>query len=214
MSKLPLVFDIHKSPGTWPVRAAGCVLAGGRSRRMGTDKALLELGGKTLVAIAVGRFRAFPEVMVSAADPDRYAFAGVRVVPDEKPGMGPLGGFLSALKAAGAPLVCFRPVDAPLVPAGLHMILAANAAAANAAAVVPVFCGRPEPLLACLSKSALPALEEQVRAGILKAAHLFPLLDTVYLPLEAPELISLFGNPEDWLVNANDPDTFSKLGKR
>jgi len=191
---------------------AGCVLAGGRSRRMGTDKALLELDGKPLIAIALERLSAFPEVFISAAAKDSYASFGARVVADEEPGLGPLGGFLSALKAARSEYVCFRPVDAPFVPAELHPMLAKACLGKDAA--VPVCKGSLEPLIACLAKSALPAIEGLVAAKNYKAADVFPLLDTSYIELDDPETILEFGDPKEYLVNANDPLTFAKIGDR
>ena len=192
-------------------QAAGCVLAGGGSRRMGTDKALLELNGKTLVSLALDRFAGFPEILVSAADAESYAFTGARIVPDESPGMGPLGGLISVLKAARSPLVCFRPVDAPLVPAALHTLLAAACAENAQDAAIPLFLGKPEPLLACFSKTSLPAFESLALAGDFKVAKAFPMLNAVYIPLDSPELLSRLGEPSAYIVNANDPDTFSKL---
>jgi len=192
-------------------QAAGCVLAGGGSRRMGTDKALLELDGKALVSLAVERFAGFPEILVSAADAESYAFTGARIIPDESPGMGPLGGLISVLKAAKSPFVCFRPVDAPLVPAGLHALLSAACAENAQDAAIPVFQNRPEPLLACFAKTSLPAFESLALTGDFKVAHAFPMIGAVYIPLDSPELLSRFGEPSHYIVNANDPDTFSKL---
>jgi len=192
--------------------AAGCVLAGGRSRRMGTDKALLEFDGKTLLAIALERFSGFPEILISAADTERYAFSAAKIIPDALSGMGPIGGLISVLSAAESDLVCFRPVDAPLAPTGLHLILAEACAGKDAA--VPVFHDAKEPLFACLSKNALPVFEALASGGNFKVADAFPALDTVYVSLEAPELLDKLGDPMAYLMNANDPLTFTKLGKR
>ena len=191
---------------------------------MGADKALLELHGKPLIMLALESFQGFPEILVSAAETESYAFTGARVVPDERPGMGPLGGIISVLKAAEAELVCFRPVDAPLVPAGLHLALAGECAstvcdAATAGAppstgydaTVPTFKGKPEPLLACFSKTALPALESLAAQGNYKAADAFPLLNTSYISLDEPGLLARFGDPSSYLINANDRESFETL---
>ena len=176
---------------------------------MGTDKAMLCFGGKPLITHALEQFSGFPEILVSAADAELYAFTGFTVVPDESPGMGPIGGFISVLKSAVSCSVCFRPVDAPFVPKGLHTLLSSACSGKDAA--VSVFNGSPEPLLACLSKTALPALEKLASEEEYKAAAVFPLLDAVYVDLTAPEILSAFGDPADYLVNANDPETFLKL---
>jgi len=194
------------------IAVAGCVLAGGKSRRMGTDKAMLDLDGRPLIIHAIEGFSCFPEVLVSASDAEGYAFTGVRTVPDERPGLGPLVGFFSALRASDADYVCFRPVDVPFVPAELHSTLAGECIGKDAA--VPTYKGLLEPLLVCLSKTALPALENLLDSGELKASLLFSMLDTAFVPLDTPDMRSSLGDPSAYLVNVNDPDSFAKLGKR
>lgn len=110
----------------------GVVLAGGRARRMGGgDKALLRLGGETLLARAIGRLA--PQcpagVVVSAnGDPARLE-TDLPVLPDPLPDRpGPLAGLLAALEFAaarsGATLVLTSAVDVPFVPADLVSRLA------------------------------------------------------------------------------------------
>jgi len=190
----------------------GCVLSGGRSRRMGTDKALLSLGGKTLITTALEGFAGFHEILISAEDAERYAFLGVPVIPDERHGIGPLGGLISAIKATESMFVCFRPVDTPFVPPALHRLLASNCIGKDAA--VPVFQNRTEPLLACIAKTALPVLQGLAVNGVFKTQEIFTHLDAEYVQLEVPELITLMGDPASYLVNANDPETFRTLERR
>jgi len=192
--------------------AAGCVLAGGQSKRMGTDKAMLELDGKTLIEHALEKLSAFPEILISAANSSDYTFTGVRVVPDDQPGIGPLGGFISVLRASRSEYVCFRPVDAPLIPAELHALLVESCAGRDVAA--PTHKGAIEPLIACISKSALPILERMAENSKYKASDAFALLDTAYIYLDSREIQNNLGNPYKYLINANDPAAFAKLGKR
>jgi molybdopterin-guanine dinucleotide biosynthesis protein A len=198
------------------IPVCGCVLAGGGSTRMGSDKALLEIDSKPLIIHALESFAGFSEILISAKDSahdnDYYAFTGALIIPDERPGLGPLGGFVSVLKKAAHSLVCFRPVDAPFVPAGLHLLLMEACAGKDAA--VPVSNGKPEPLLACFSKTALPVLETLLSDGDLKAADAFPLLDTACIPLDSPEMTACFGDPSTYLININDPETFAALRYR
>jgi len=194
------------------IPVAGCVLAGGKSKRMGTDKALLEFDGKTLLDHAIEKLSAFPEVVISAADSDDYAFAGVRVIPDDQPGIGPLGGFISVLRAVESDYVCFRPVDAPLIPAELHTMLADLCAGKDVA--VPTHKGAIEPLIACVAKSALPTIERLASLGKYKASDTFSLLDTAFIYLDSKDMLRTLGKPSEYLINANDPAAFAKLGKR
>jgi len=73
---------------------AGAVLAGGRSRRMGSDKGLLRIGSRRLIDVVLETIRRlFPEVLVVANDPTAYEGLGVPVVPDRIPEIGPWAAF-------------------------------------------------------------------------------------------------------------------------
>ncbi len=102
----------------------GCsaaVLCGGRSSRMGRDKAELPFQGGTLLSRQVFRLRemGFPDVMASGD----FSCPGARTVPDEIPGCGPLGGMHAVLSAARNPACLFLPVDMPLVPESVILSL-------------------------------------------------------------------------------------------
>jgi len=96
----------------------GFVLAGGKSSRMGTDKALLEFRGRALVEIAVEKLRGFcAEVSIAGNREDLSAFAPV--VREERVDCGPAAGIEAGLKAAQREWTMFVPVDVPLVPGEL-----------------------------------------------------------------------------------------------
>jgi molybdopterin-guanine dinucleotide biosynthesis protein A len=194
---------------TAPALLAGtaCVLAGGKSSRMGTDKALLPFGASTLLAHALSAMHAFDEVFLSARDADLYAFAGVPIVTDRTPGLGPIEGLAAALSAARHDHVCFRPVDTPLVPAALHTYLFQSLGDFDVC--IPTFAGRPEPLLACYAKSMTEVLDHLANSGIRKVSEALSHARTLEIPLE--DLISRWGDPAVYLVNANDPETFSQI---
>lgn len=87
-----------------PTGCTGAVLTGGAGRRMGRDKALLEVEGRPLAARVVDaleRAGASPVVCIGG-DLDALAAAGLAAVPDEHPGEGPLGGLVTALGTPGA----------------------------------------------------------------------------------------------------------------
>jgi molybdopterin-guanine dinucleotide biosynthesis protein A len=100
------------------VEAAGFVLAGGQSRRMGRDKALVEFAGKPLVARAVELLRACGlTVEIAGARSALGRFAPV--VHDERPDRGPLEGICRALRQIKVEWGVFLPVDLPLAPRAL-----------------------------------------------------------------------------------------------
>jgi molybdenum cofactor guanylyltransferase len=93
----------------------GYVLAGGKSSRMGSDKALLELGGKPLVLHATTKLRRLcAEVSVLGSDAALERFAPL--VRDLHPGCGPMGGIEAALRSSKYEWNLVLPVDVPFLP--------------------------------------------------------------------------------------------------
>jgi molybdopterin-guanine dinucleotide biosynthesis protein A len=96
----------------------GFVLAGGKSSRMGVDKALVRFCGRPMVEIAVEKLRGFcADVGIAGNREDLAGFAPV--VRETRVGVGPAAGIEAGLRAAGQEWVMFVPVDVPLVPAGV-----------------------------------------------------------------------------------------------
>ncbi len=133
--------------GTEAPAVLGLVLAGGQARRMGGgDKALLELGGETILARTLRTLAPqCARLIINAnGDPGRYAFTGLPVVPDSVAGFaGPLAGILAGLDwaAAHAPDLAFVasvPGDCPFLPADL----VARLWDAKVAAGQPLACAR------------------------------------------------------------------------
>lgn len=104
-----------------PIAAA--VLAGGASRRLGSDKALLRLfGGRPLLQVAVEKLaEVSDEVLVVTGTPDRYRSMDVAasLISDRWPGLGPLTGIHAALRAAAAEYVLIIACDMPFLDIGL-----------------------------------------------------------------------------------------------
>ncbi len=166
------------TPTDRPARVAGAttgvVLAGGKSRRMGTDKRFLPLEGRPLIERALDLLDArCAEVLVSANDPERLAHLGRRVVPDLLEGGGPLAGLHAGLRAASNDLVLVLPVDAPHVAAALL-----DRFEEEAAGGFDVVCGSTaegiEPLVGYYRRRCLPAIEAAGREGRFKVTDFFP----------------------------------------
>lgn len=153
------------------MRIFGVILAGGIGRRMGADKALLRLGGQTLLSQTIARLHPQVERLAISAngDPSRLAAYGLPVLPDETP-LGPLSGVLAALRWAaplGATAVVTLAVDTPFAPGDLvpQLCLAAETAPeglaiAHAAKDHPTCgiwpIGLADPLAAVLASGAKP----------------------------------------------------------
>jgi molybdopterin-guanine dinucleotide biosynthesis protein A len=133
------------------------IIAGGASRRMGREKALLQVEGELLVARTAGTLRPhFADVIVITARPEVAAAAGATAVADLFHGKGPLAGIHAALKHFQQPIFCVA-CDMPYLNAGLIRFLCAQLEDEDA--VVPRVAGRLQPLHATYSPRALPAIE-------------------------------------------------------
>ena len=96
-------------------RVSAILLAGGKSSRMGQDKAMLSFQGMTLLEWQVKKLQnlGIEDIMLSGS---RQETAGIRAVPDEFPGRGPLSGLHACMKAAARPDCLVLSVDVPLAP--------------------------------------------------------------------------------------------------
>lgn len=184
-----------------PEKIAGLVLAGGRSRRMGSDKASLRRGGKTQLERAVGLLaEQLDEVFVStrrdqADDPVRRDFAQI---VDRYDNLGPLAGILSAMHArpdlAWLVLAC----DLPNVDAETIRFLLENASASHPmTAYRSVHDGLPEPLCAVFRPGAREPLEGFVGEGIICPRKIMIRSRTHLLAQPNPSALHNVNSPAD-----------------
>jgi molybdopterin-guanine dinucleotide biosynthesis protein A len=149
--------------------AEGFVLAGGRSTRMGQDKALLPWGGRPLLEVALDKLRALPLATaprIAAARSDLSSHAGV--IADLHPGCGPLSGIEAALAASSRPLNVFLPVDVPLLPAQFLLWMLQRAETTGALVTVPRINGWPQALCAVYHRDLLGHISASLGAGDFK----------------------------------------------
>lgn len=150
--------------GASQVPLSGVLLAGGASRRMGRDKAWVELAGEPL---AVRVLRVLDEicddVVVASGDGRRLAALGRTQVPDAGEGPGPLAGLVAGLEAARHDLVAVLAVDLPNAKAGVLGRLAQ--VWRGEAAVVPDVDGRLQVLHAVWTRAASTPLRARLASG-------------------------------------------------
>jgi molybdopterin-guanine dinucleotide biosynthesis protein A len=143
----------------------GIILAGGRSRRMGADKALLELGGVPLISHIAARLSQIADTVVIACgegEREDYRFLSLPMIVDRYPGLGPLAGLHAALSKSRTEWNAVAACDLPFAPEELlkHMMDIA-AAERTVEAVVPVnAAGKVQPLLALYHSNVLRSLEQ------------------------------------------------------
>lgn len=187
---------------------SGAVLTGGRSRRMGTDKALLGVGGRPLVTRGGDALRSAGAAEVLAVGGDQAALSrlGFRTVPDLRPGQGPLGGLVTALDAARHDPVVVLACDLPRIAAAavtalLDAIEAGDAPGANGGlpggpdAVVALAGGRRQVLLGAYRRRCLPTLRAAFERGVRSVHQALEELDVSDVPLD----------DDRWADDVDDP---------
>lgn len=191
------------------MQTTGVVLAGGKSSRMGDNKAFLQVEGRPLIERVVAALReVFPEVMI-AGDPEIYRGLAEKVVPDILPGLGPLGGIHAALTFASHELVFIAACDLPFADGELARYVAQRAEGFDAA--VPYVGGRLEPLFAAYRKTCLEALNRHIGAGRLRVVGFLGEVRVCYLT-EAD--FSWRHNFRRVFLNVNTPAEVTRLQKK
>lgn len=181
------------------------VLAGGKSQRIGADKALIEFGGRPLIAWVLEKLRQVSnDLIIVAKDTAPYAQFGTRLVTDAYSEYGALVGLHAGLRAAHHSRALALGCDMPFLDLRLlrYMIVLGKAHEA----VVPRLGGLPEPLHALYRVDrCLPAIERALDRGELKMTSFLPDVQVRYveeheLDLFDPERLSLFNvnTLEDW----------------
>jgi molybdopterin-guanine dinucleotide biosynthesis protein A len=149
-------------------QVSGFVLAGGESSRMGRDKGLLKLEGEALVVRAaklVASATGAPATIIGGA---AYHAFGLRVVADDLPGAGPLGGIATVLRASAAPWNLIVACDLPYLTRDWLAFLVMRALASKADSVLPMNERGAEPLCAMYNKSGEPAIRGALGRGTRK----------------------------------------------
>jgi len=181
----------------------GAVLAGGKSSRMGRDKALVQLGGVTLIERAVEKLRQVcAEVVILGSNPALETYGPL--VPDLHQNCGPLGGIEAVLAYSQFDWNLLLPVDMPFVPPALLRDWIARATTRTGIRVAYFEVGeRPQQGLLLIRKDA----QESIRASIARGDYkLLPAIDAA-AGAEGLWLERLDGDEaEGWFENINTPD--------
>jgi molybdopterin-guanine dinucleotide biosynthesis protein A len=203
------------NPGT-----AAFVLAGGKSSRMGRDKALLSFAGQPLAVRALSLLReAGLTASLVGAKSSLAPFAPV--VEDREPGLGPLGGICAALASTPARLAVFLPVDLPLLPASLITFLVYRAQVTTRAVTLPAISDFTQTFPVVLDRAVLPALAAELAAGRRGCFAAFQAAaSSLGQPVSAVavELLAQCGQlthpdgipPLRWFLNLNSPDDLER----
>jgi molybdenum cofactor guanylyltransferase len=183
------------------------VLAGGKSSRMGEDKALLKYKGVSLVEHAISILCQVTGNVRIIGDPQTYGFLGYGVIPDRTESRGPLTGIYTALSASETRLNIVLACDMPLIRGEFFSLLLKKASQADAV-VMRFEDGFVEPLCSIYASTCLPAVKENLEQQKLKVSYLFTQLKVEYVS-EAE--IRRVGLDRQIFANINTPDEFKGL---
>lgn len=189
------------------IQATGAILAGGKSMRMGTDKALLRIDQQTLLERSVEKMQSiFSEVIVVGCDPSKHPIQGIRILSDDAPGYGPLGGIQTVLRHAIFDTVLVAACDLPFWDAKLarHLIEACS----QHDGAVPIVNGFYEPLLAAYRRTCLTAIQDRLDCGEFKVTGFFQ--DVRIRGITASELETVC-DPQWAFCNLNTMADFEKV---
>jgi len=183
------------------------ILAGGQSRRMGQDKALLPLGGRLVIEWVFERVMPLSsDLIIIANTPAKYRHLGYRVVGDVYPGKGALGGIYTAVHAARHPHCLIVACDMPFLNTDLLRYLVSLAPGFDV--VVPRIEGFPETTHAVYGKGCLEPIRQRLLADELRIIGFF---DEVRVRYVERDDVARFDSSFGSFLNMNTPDDWERV---
>lgn len=190
------------------IGVTGVILAGGKGKRFGGDKAFARLGEATLLERALSILDEHLEhtMIVTNSLDDYTGFCQARVAVDIIPGMGALGGLYTAIMLAPTDYVFAVACDMPLLAGSaikamiseLEVFLSSEKSGEKEnlrpSAIVPEHDGMLEPLHSIYSKACIGPIENLIRQGNKKILDLFPKIKTIRVDLAAECSNDIFFN--------------------
>ncbi|HEV7220648.1 MAG TPA: molybdenum cofactor guanylyltransferase [Terriglobales bacterium] len=183
------------------------VLAGGKSTRMGQDKAFLRLGGETLLERAQKLAKSVTENVRIVGDPAKFSVYGV-VVPDMYPDRGPLGGIHAALVQTRTEFNLIMAVDTPFIEARFLDFIVSQARGGGAVVTVPRTGGYLHPLCGIYRREFAAVSEKALIREQNKIDRLFAGVQTRVI--EEEEMAGM-GFGAEMLRNVNTPDDWTDV---
>ena len=181
------------------------ILAGGRSTRMGSDKAAVTLDGKPLLLRAIEFWQSTcpgASIFVSAGQPDHALSLpdGVTPIYDQVSDRGPMGGLQAAFHQCSQELLWVSAVDMPLLSSQAVELLSSKRCHCEDACIF-THDGRPEPLLGLYRSTCLPVIDQLLDQGKNRMSALLGAVRTTQVSLK----------DMDWVRNVNTPQELDQL---
>lgn len=184
----------------------GFITAGGRSSRMGIDKAWLEIGGQPIIERIIQALRTVTPTIGIIANTDAYFNLDLPVFADSVQGVGPLEAIRTALSNTSTDRVLLVGCDLPFVTPELFTFLLS--VASHRDTVVPLDAyNRLEPLCAIYCKDSLNIVSDLIESGERKVARLFDLVPTYFVAFD--QIRRLEGS-HLFFENINTPEDYQR----
>ena len=182
------------------------ILTGGASRRMGRDKAMLNICGKTMLQHLIDKYSALGAVAVSVNESGRFPFEGAQELVDRFPDMGPLNGLVSAFSETEADCIFLTGTDLPLGETALAEKLASLCKGYDACIMKRGVKGV-EPLFAVYKRSCARAAEDCLSEQRRSFMALFDRVNVRYVNEDELKEFDL----DRILMNVNTAEDFALL---
>lgn len=194
--------SINKTDTTTEISAG--ILSGGKSSRMGTNKAYLSVGSETFLKHTIRILNFCPDIQVSVDDANKYPDIPLPLVEDEKPEYGPVEGIYQLLRHVYNPACFILAADMPLMDTSLLLAMKAALGKNDDCLIV---CDKEHlhPLCGIYKKTILPVLYDMRREEIHKIRPLFSRVKTRYADVRD------LGFSSRLLTNVNTMQEYLKL---
>lgn len=185
--------------------SAAIILGGGRSSRIGRDKCVLEIDGRPILEVVLSKLKPlFEEMILVTNTPDVHGNnSDLKIVTDEVPYQGPLGGILAGLSSSLHRYNLVVACDMPFLNIDLIQFLFDQISGADV--VIPCSKKGIEPLHAVYSTDCIPAIREKLECGEKRVVSFFDQVRVHYVKKEKvkeldPQYLSFFNinTVEDW----------------
>ncbi len=183
----------------------GIILAGGKSSRIGQNKALLDLSGKKIIEIIYEKITSlFNDVIIISNSPEDYQFMGLKIYRDIFPGFGPLAGIHSGLISSKTESNFIISCDLPLISTeAVKYIISYKS---DKAAMIYKKNGQLQFLCGIYNKKCLPVLDDLLKCKILNVRDFISKIDVEILNAE------IF--PDEIFFNLNTIEDYDYLLKK
>ncbi len=163
-------------------KITGIVIAGGKSSRMGQDKATIKYKGIRLIDYAINILQKYTQNILISSN-NHISNIKHTVIPDKYKNIGPISGLYSCLKASKTELNIIIPCDVPDLNHRLYKILIENSK--NVDAVIPRLPnGKLEPLIGCYKKAILPIIKNCINQNDYKLVNLLLKIKVKYIEID------------------------------